>query len=288
MPANSISQCRAGSGGPLLDGVSGPGSGADGEPQERHPRLEVGRAARFRAGRDPVRRRYEGGGPVRDRHGRPDRGRREGARRGQGCLGQDRGHARNRCQADHDQRSGRQPAVRQRLPIGLARPRPRRDSAIGSGSQPTASSKRSRSRTFRSPRPRFPMPPRLPSARQGRGPEPAQPVDHRPGLRRRPRLPGGPVERGVLLAVDRDSVPVQQRGHRRGRRSRSTTGARPVRDQVADPHVCDLPHRQRAVHAGGLSPARRWSRSLSPTSRPAPTSRERPSPSWAIATARST
>ena len=37
-------------------------------------------------------------------------------------------------------------------------------------------------------------------------------VDHRPGLRRRPRLPGGPVERGVLLAADRHPVPVQQRG----------------------------------------------------------------------------
>ena len=48
-----------------------------------------------------------------------------------------------------------------------------------------------------------------PGAKQ-RGPEPAERVDHRPGLCRRPRLPRRAVERGILVAADRDPVPVQQ------------------------------------------------------------------------------
>ncbi len=45
-----------------------------------------------------------------------------------------------------------------------------------------------------------------------RGQEPAERVDHRPGVCRRPRLPRGPLERGILVAADRHPVPVQREG----------------------------------------------------------------------------
>ena len=115
----------------------------------------------------------------------------------------------------------------------------------------------------------------------------AERVDHRPRLRRRPRLPRRPVERGVLLPADRDPVPVQRGLRRRGDRDLPRR-PRPVRDQVAGPHL-RAPTRSRASPTcWPPTPARRWSRSRSPTSRPAPTSRGRPSPSWATATGRST
>ena len=115
----------------------------------------------------------------------------------------------------------------------------------------------------------------------------AERVHHRRRLRRRPRLPRRVVERGVLLPADRDPVPLQRGIRWRGDRDLSRR-PRPVRDQVAGPHLRSLQDRQRPLPAGGLhlhpageGPGRR-------AEGRARTSRGRPSPSWATATAPST
>ena len=63
----------------------------------------------------------QGGRHLRHRHRRPHRGRRDGPAEGRGDRREDRRPARHRGQAAPDQRPGRQPALRQRLPVGVAR-----------------------------------------------------------------------------------------------------------------------------------------------------------------------
>ena len=80
-------------------------------------------------------------------------------------------------------------------------------SPSSSGSTATGSLRSWPWTTSGSPRPRSPthrLP--VPSPRRGS----AKLDDHRPGLCGRSRLPGGPVQRGILVPIDRDPVPVQQ------------------------------------------------------------------------------
>ena len=79
-----------------------------------------------------------------------------------------------------------------------------------------------------------------PVSTRGRGarPEPAQRVDHRHRLRRRPRLRRGPLQRGVLVAAAGHPLPV--RGPERGGRHRDLPRRpRPVRDEVAGADLRD-------------------------------------------------
>ena len=91
------------------------------------------------------------------------------------------------------------PAVGKRLPVGLARTRARRDPAASFGSTRTASSKSCPLENVRFAKADLPNAPGADSTAAGR-------VDHRPGLRRRPRLRRRTVERRVLVAADRHSV----------------------------------------------------------------------------------
>ncbi len=151
-----------GAGGDLPERRDGGRGGADGEPQAREARPEVGGAAGLRAGRHPVRRRHQGGRALRHRHRRPGPGGPEAAGAGQGRRRQGRGDAGHRPPAGADQRPGRQPAVGQRLSLGVPRTRTRRDP----GHRPDQRRRQARGAGARQ-RP----------VRQGRGPQ-------RPGPRR--------------------------------------------------------------------------------------------------------
>ena len=134
------------------------------------------------------------------------------------------------------------------------------------GRRATASSTRSRWRTSGSPRPRSPTPRRRRRRRRRASRSAAESITDLAYVDGRVFV-AGPVERGVLVAAAGDPVPVHRRGRRR-RRSRSTTartaGSRPSRRSGRS-----SPTRSRASPTcWPPTPARRWSRSPSPSSRP--------------------
>ena len=171
-------------------------------------------------------------------------------------------------EAGHDQRPGGQPRLRQGLPVGLARPRARTPSPVILRVGPAAKLEEVSLEDVPFAKAELPNAPD--AAAQDARAEPLRnesitDLAYVDGRRLRRRA----VERGVLVPAARDPLPVHRLGRRRRGRDLPRL-PRPVRDQVAGADLRGLPRSRASPTCWPPTPARRWSRCPSPTSRPAP------------------
>ena len=266
--------------GSMLLASSGGCEGPECRPEEGHARPQVGGPAGVRPRRDPLRRRHPGRRRLRHRHRRPDARSRAGrsrsrtsTRRSPPCSAPPA--------AGHDQRPGGQPRLGYGLPVGLPRPGPGRHAG-----HPPRRHRRQAARValedVKFAKAELPNPVSTEAkcaARASAASRSPTSPSSTAALRRRP------VQRGVRLEAAAIPFPFEDR--RGGRHRDLPRRPRPVRDALAGADLRPLRDQRRAapagrlhLHAAGEDPGLRAKR--------APTSRGRPSPSWATATARST